>query len=190
MNRTISSMEAAPIQYLFEKRKRELTELINDLEFDQLKETSAFEQTKHEILEQILLEPIKFGDPVIVGDRSEARDLTFAQQLQGAKRNVMFITIRFPFEGSGELLEYYTSGLTTSPNSPRIYLPSDDNGVEFEVQATEKSAAMSEAKSKMEMTFSVANGNNPNVISWSNNMKSEIDSMLSNRRQQLINLYS
>lgn len=111
-----TNMQLSIIDNLFKDRKQKLTTLAGNLQLNEVKQDSDFEATKQRIKQQVLLEPIVFGEPKITGHQHTTRHVPANFQNpwpMGSNQEVDIVTVDFPFTGSGELLEYYPNGISS-----------------------------------------------------------------------------
>jgi hypothetical protein len=190
MNIFKSINELKRIHYLFQDKTSECKALIDSLTITEVKDANVFETTKERLKQQILLKPVHILEPKIIGDRTETRNLTFEQQVQGALREVKILTVSYPFEGSRELFNY-TPMNGFSYSDPTVFEPSG-NCVEIDVAlpSIDKAAALNEAKNKFSLTISIITQNNTAAAEWSKSMEGRIDSELDKRREELVGLYA
>jgi hypothetical protein len=108
---------------------------------------------------------------------------------RGGTQDIFIVTVDFPFSGSNELFEI--TPINVSYTMGRIYQPYG-NSVSIEVTLTElnKEKALSEARGIMEATKSLVEANNEQATDWSNTMDSKIDSLLQQKRKEILDFYS
>jgi hypothetical protein len=178
------------IDKLYQKQNSLLTQLAGSLKVEDVKEDSSFEATVSRIKSQILFTPVEFGEPKISDHYPSTRQVPpNYQNLMGGTQNINNITVDFPFTGSTELFGVMPNNVMHT--SGRVYQP-HGNSISIEVILTQldKEKALSEARGTMEATKSLVEANNKQATDWSNSMDSKIDSMLQQKRKEILDFYS
>lgn len=107
----------------------------------------------------------------------------------GGPQEVFIITVVFPFTGSNELFGYNPNGVSVV--SGRVYQPSGSKiSVEVQLAELNKEKALSEARGLMEATKSIVEANSKQAADWSKSMDSKVDSLLQQKRHEILNFYS
>lgn len=195
MSNYLSPMELPINSYLFDAKRKELSQLIGNLTIDEVKEDEKFQATVKRIKNAILLEPVLFEEPKIVGNyQSEKTVPPNSIEMWGGTRVVNVISVEFKFKGSTELFKYSPNGLSFgSSSNMRVYQPDFGNfiTVEVELPNLDKKAALGSAIAKMEMTYEVIRGNNMQAEQQLNaSIENVIESMANDRRKELLDFYS
>lgn len=180
------------IYELYESKKRELKDIIDNLTIEQVKEDKAFNKTTESVYNRILLKPVYFKEPKIIRHQSKTKERSASERMFYGDWKGYNVEIEFPFEGSYELFSYAPNGATHSSNSMRVFQP---NGsyftlISIDVVDLEKNKVLQEAKNKMECTFNLINTANAQIGTWSNTMKAQIDVALVEQRKKVIAIYS
>lgn len=193
MSNYVSPMQLRINSELFSSKQRELNELVGNLSLNDVKEDTQFARTTQRIKDAILLKPVTFQEPKITGNyQTEKTVPPNYQDMWGGKRQVNIITVEFRFDGSPVLFNYSPNNLSFgSSSNMRVYQPFGNViSVEVELPDLDKNKALNAARVQMEMTFGVINGNNAQAQQWSNSIEPTIDSMLTAKRKEVIDLYS
>lgn len=174
------------INDLYDAKKEELKELINDLKIADVKTDEAFKATTKRIKKKMMLSEVIFGEPKVTKLESGTRTVPgHYGNFLGGSQDVHEITVEFPFTGSAELFEYMPdremipAGVAYQPSGNKI-------NVEVTLKEMNKEKAISEAKSEMESTFAIIKGNNVQGGDWWQRNESFVDSALIKRRDELI----
>jgi len=178
------------IDDLFQKKSTLLTQLAGNLSVDSIKEDNQFEATVSRIKSQLKLNPVEFGEPKISNhNQTTIQAPPNFRNPMGGPQQVFIITVDFPFSGSNELFGVMPSNVMYT--SGRVYQPYG-NSISIEVTLTQldKEKALSEARGAMDATKSLIKANNKQATDWSNSMELKIDSVLQQKRKEIIDLYS
>lgn len=177
------------IHELFTAKQNELQHILNNLKINDVKEGKAFEKTKEQIKQQIMIQPVRFQDPRITDHRSELQPIPEYINPFGGQRRVTIVEVEFPFEGSEELFGYRPDQLTYS--DPTVYLPVGKSiKVEVLLERLEKEAALREANRQFNLTKNIISTVNTEAENWSKNVEKQIDTLLDAKRQELIEFYT
>ncbi len=193
MDNALPMLRLPNIRTLFSQKDQELSQELGDLQINDVREDIAFQATTKRIKNQVLLAPISFGEPIIKGHRSEQK--TYPQSYQhmlGHAKDVLVVTVDFPFTGSSELFSFSPDNLSFSSSDTRVHQPDYGNtiSIEVEVQQLDKLTVLSMAEAKMKTTFSLINQINPQAQQWSATKEPMIDAALQKKRAELVSFYS
>ena len=180
------------IYELYQSKKKELEDIIENLTKVQVEKDKAFNKTTESIYNQILLKPVQFKEPKINGHHSITKKRSEAERMFYGDWRGYNVEIEFPFEGSYELFSYAPNGATHSSNSMRVFQPNGSYFVLISIDALdlERNKVLQEAKNKMECTFNLITTANAQAETWSNAMKIQINAALIEQRKKLLAFYS
>jgi hypothetical protein len=177
---------------LFEEKRKQLQQLVGNLQLKDVKEDAAFQTTTQRVKSQLQLTPISFEEPVIKTHRQEQKShgATFDNP-RPHQKTVDIVTVDFPFTGSTELFNYSPSGHSISSSDTKVYQPGYGRTItlEVEVPQLDREAVIAKAKGMMQTTFSLINQANPHAEQWSLQMDGQIEAALQEKRTELLNFY-
>ncbi len=173
-------------------RQKELTidSLINNLRIADVKDDVVFQNTVNRIKRSVLLQPVAFGEPAFVDHSYESRQLSFQQQMSGLSPHLYTHTVSVPFTGNNELFSYAPDNYSFSSSDRGIILPySNEITIYVNLAELNPEEALSQARRDLDMTFRLVEINNTSLKAWSTTVENRIDQQLSQKREQLINLF-
>jgi len=177
------------IMGLFQQKRNELKDRLENLCVTDVKEDNIFLRTKEAIRNQIILHPVTFQDPVILGHRSEIiTDQPNYINPFGGQRRITVVEVQFPFTGSSELFYYRPDSVRYS--DPTVYLP-DGNTVTVNVltEQLDKAKVLLSAQQQFGLTKSIINDINSQIVQWGKQIDQEIEQTLGEKRKLLLEFY-
>ncbi len=190
MTTKIPTHNLSIIDNLYKTKEQELKQIVGNLQLSDVKEDGAFEATVKRIKKQILFTPVEFGEPSIAHHNSTTRQVEpNYQQMWGGTQEVLIVTVEFSFTGSTELFSAMPSNVGLSMGN--VFQPyGSPISVEVTLTKLDKNAAIQEAKQQMATTFAVIEANNKQATTWSTSKEAIIDSLLEQKRKEIIDFYS
>lgn len=179
------------INYKKEKESR-INVLINNLKISDVKEDKVFAKTTEHIKKDVLIEPVAFRKPKLIGHKYYEKPLTMEQQLIGGISKSHYIhEISFPFSGDSSLFSHIPENGYTFGGHDHGLIPPVENAIDVEVDLPELNPdrAIVEARSLLSMTIQFVDSNNSSLQAWSISVANRIDEQLNQKRAELINLF-
>jgi hypothetical protein len=191
MNAFTSPRNLQNLLELKKERESKIDLLINNLKIENVKEESSFNKSKDRIKKEILFNPVKLGDLKFMDYEYVEKSVSFEQQLIGGRKGHYIHKLSLIFSGSGELFEYTPEeGFTFTSSDHGVILPTA-NAIFIDVDLPElnPSESVNEARRLLRMTFEFVEKNNISINQWNAKIEPKIDSLLEQKRKQLIDLF-
>lgn len=178
------------ISSLFKTKKEYLRLAASNLKPNEVKDENSFTAIINKVKKSVLLEPVVFGEPYIVNNTSEIRQMPASyDNPMGGNKEIHTLVVVFPFTGSSEIFEAIPEGVMFSAG--RVYMPVGNTvTIGVDLHSINKEKALSEARVMMETTFDVIKKTNIQAQNWSESMELQIENLLAQRRKEILDLYS
>lgn len=161
---------------LFSAKTKQLHLTLNALQLEDVQTDEAFKATTEMIKGEILLTPVKFGEP------------TPTKHAPIDENGNLVVTVNIPFTGSSEIFGYPPD--IFSHISSNIILPDDnDLSVDIPTVALNKQEVIQKANNKIQTTRDMIRLSNGLVERWHEITNTTIDNLLDYKRKELINFY-
>ncbi|ULQ50966.1 hypothetical protein [Flavihumibacter fluvii] len=176
---------------LFESRQKLFDIAIKNLQLKHVKEEIDFENTKAQIKEQYLLQPIMLGDPIINSHRTQNKQ--YGTSARGGDRieEVITVEVEVPLTGHAELLGYIPNGFSFSSSDTSIFQPTGNSiKLEIDVLSLDKEKVLEKTNNALKTTRSLIRQSNPSIEKWSADQEKIIEELLTKKRIEIMKFYS
>lgn len=177
---------------LFQEKTSQLPILVNNLKLKDVDEDTIFEQTIKSIKEEILLTPIVFEDPTIIDYKYHQQEPNLQQLMFGNPSKDRYVfEIKYPFSGNIKLFGKSFDGMSIDMSSSGIIEPQSTDSIIIyaELFSLKPEEAVQLANKHIKMTKYIANETSNRAITWNSSMENHIDTLLTNKRIELRNLF-
>jgi hypothetical protein len=164
-----------------EDQHNQVTRIINNIIIQQVETEEQFKSSLQEIKEKVLLKPVIFKEPVVIG------------HVYGEKksRKVFTVDVEIQFTGSVGLFSYSLRSSYLVHSSGRVYQP-EENRILIKVESPEipeKDKIINKIEDQMQLTNEITKGNNAFIEGWNVKFATVIENKLKEHKAKLKGLY-